>query len=187
MRPEFMPAIEALERDLQEQQRKVVETKRTINRLCEVAGGQPRYADLEEQSSPGITSIKADTFYGKVLHTAAREYLEMRRVASIGPASPREIFEALRKGGYQFDTKDDTTAMVGLRAVLRKNSSIFHKLPNGQYGLLSWYPNAKLRRSTVNNKPDEAEDDSDRDIDEVESESASDSSQDDDAAQDANA
>lgn len=186
MRPEFVPAIEALERDLQELQRKVVETKRTINRLCEVAGGPARYADLDEQSSPGITSIKADTFYGKVLHTAAREYLEMRRVASLGPASPREIFEALRKGGYQFDTKDDTTAMVGLRAVLRKNSSIFHKLPNGQYGLLSWYPNAKQRRTALSSKSYEIEDDSD-DTAEDDIESPGQSLKDDDAAPDASA
>ena len=33
--------------------------------------------------------------------------------------------------------------MDSLRISLGKSSHTFHKLPNGQYGLLEWYPNVK--------------------------------------------
>jgi hypothetical protein len=97
------------------------------------------------QSSASVTAIKPDTFYGKKLQTAVREYLEMRYVAARGtdPATPKEIYEAITKGGFQFEAKTDEIAMVGLRALLRKRTAFFHKLPNGTYGLTSWYPDAK--------------------------------------------
>lgn len=72
-----------------------------------------------------------------------REYLEMRKAQGIGPATPRDIYEALKSGGYQFETKDDTVALVGLRALLRTQPLVFHRLPQGTYGLTSWYPDAK--------------------------------------------
>jgi hypothetical protein len=38
---------------------------------------------------------------------------------------------------------------VGLRAVLRKATTVFHKLPGtGMYGLTSWYPDARAARAT---------------------------------------
>jgi len=157
MREEFRPAIQALQQDLAELERKATETKTTINRLCELAGAPPMYADV---GSPGQTAslaaIRADTFYGKVLTTAAREYLEMRKSGGLGPCSPREIFEALRKGGFAFDTKNENNAITGVRNTMRKNSSIFHRLPNGEYGLLAWYPRAKAPRAQAD--ADEPED-----------------------------
>src|ERR1043166_1968721 len=150
MREEFRPAIEALQRDLADLERKVNETKTTINRLCEIAGSPAIYADVGATTQPSVTSIKGDTFYGKVLTTAAREYLEMRKAANLGPATPREIYEALVKGGFAFETKVEANAITGLRATLRKNSSIFHRLPGprGEYGLLAWYPRAKRVKDT---------------------------------------
>jgi hypothetical protein len=143
MRAEFQPAIEALQRELADFERKVAETKTTINRLCQAAGEETPYPDVEAATKPTIAAIRPDTFYGKAITTAAREYLEMRRAANLGPATPREVYDALVRGGYRFATKDETNAIIGVRATLRKNSSIFHRLPNGEYGLLSWYPNAK--------------------------------------------
>lgn len=66
----------------------------------------------------------------------------------MGPAKPREIYEALKAGGYQFEAKDDEIALVGLRALLRKRSAFFQRLPNGTYGMTSWYPDAKRPRNT---------------------------------------
>jgi len=149
MREEFRPAIDLLQKDLAELERKIAETKMTINRLHEAAGDPLPYPEAELSNKKGgiprhrSTRIRPDTFYGKPITTAAREYLEMRKSADMGPASPREVFEALKLGGYRFSTKDETNAMIGVRATLRKNSSIFHRLPSGEYGLLSWYPNAK--------------------------------------------
>jgi hypothetical protein len=109
------------------------------NRMCELAGVELAYADLGAAAAGRRhqSSIRADQFYGKVMTTAAREYLEMRK--SAGPATPREVYDALVSGGLQFDTNNELHRLAGLRAVLRKNSGIFHKLPNGQYGLTSWY------------------------------------------------
>jgi hypothetical protein len=147
MREEFKPAIDTLLLDLADQEKQVMDTKLVINRLCSRAGIDPLFPDAAAAtSSAGVGSIRPDSFYGKVLNTAAREYLEMRKAANLGPATPREVYEALVKGGYAPDTKDETNAIIGVRATLRKNSSVFHRLPNGTYGLLSWYPNAKPQR-----------------------------------------
>ena len=145
MREQFLPAIEALQKDIVEFERKIVETKSMINRLCEVAGEAPMFADLQNggSTSQTLSTIQSDTFYGKVITTASREYLEMRKVAGLGPASPREIYEALRDGGFKFDTKIENNAITGVRNTLRKASAIFHRLPNNEYGLLKWYPRAK--------------------------------------------
>lgn len=146
MREEFKPAIEALQKDLSDLERQVSETKQVINRLCSRAGMEPLYPEATQQATSTIASVRPDSFYGKPITTAAREFLEMRRNASLGPATPREIYEALSKGGYTFETKDETTAIISVRGTIRKNSSIFHRLPNGTYGLLSWYPNARPQR-----------------------------------------
>jgi hypothetical protein len=105
------------------------------------------YPHLDTEAGPGtVGNIKADTFYGKTIGQAAREYLEMRKASGLGPATPREIYESLMQGGFQFETKVETNALVSLRNTMRKSSRIFHRLPNGQYGLLTWYPNAKAQR-----------------------------------------
>lgn len=75
----------------------------------------------------------------------------MRKAADLGPASPRDIFLALQKGGFAFDTANDSNAITGIRNTLRKASQIFHRLPNGEYGLLKWYPNAKAQRQDEDN------------------------------------
>ena len=155
----FAPAIAALQAELAELDRKSRELKGTINVLCK-HGGQPElYANLAtETGAATVAGIKADTFYGKTIATAAREYLEMRKATNLGPATPREIYEALIEGGYQFEAKSKDIAMVGLRSNLRKNSKTFHRLPNGQYGLLSWYPNAKAAKpSAAANGEDDAD------------------------------
>ncbi len=49
----------------------------------------------------------------------------------------------MKGGGYKFETASEENAKTGVRNALRTSSSIFHRLPNGHYGLLSWYPSAK--------------------------------------------
>lgn len=93
-----------------------------INVLREAGGLPPRYP---EGSGPGgvrgtgddtLTQIGPDTFYGKKQSTAIHQYLGMRKAAGKGPATPREIFDVLKKGGLQFETKSDGVALVALRA-----------------------------------------------------------------------
>jgi hypothetical protein len=145
---ELNSAIAILESRLAESERKATELKSLINRLYEEAGQPQKYPDVAAGNAGGsgsvLTQIKRDSFYGKKQMTAIREYLEMRRAQGNGPGTPREIFDALKAGGYAFATKSDHVALVGLRAVLRKGTTVFHKLPGtGTYGLMVWYPDAK--------------------------------------------
>jgi hypothetical protein len=142
------PAIAVLENRLAEHERKVSELRNAINLLYQEAGQQQKYSEAAAGGSGGSghmhTQIKRDSFYGKKQMTAVREYLDMRRAQGNGPATPREIYDALKAGGYSFATKSDHIALVTLRALLRKATTVFHKLPGtGTYGLSAWYPNAK--------------------------------------------
>lgn len=140
-------AIANLERAIEEHEQKIRGLRMAINTLCENVGMAPRYEDaaLSATSSTRVTTIRDDTFYGKRQTSAMREYLEMRKTQGMGPASPREIYEALKTGGYQFESKDETVALVGMRALLRTQPNVFHKLPQGTYGLTAWYPDAPKR------------------------------------------
>lgn len=87
------------------------------------------------------------------------------RAAGDGPASPREIFDVLKAGGFQFETKNDDVALVSLRATLRKNNRVFHRLPTGTYGLLTWYPNAKPPKESTKVEVEESDEESVSDFD----------------------
>lgn len=152
---ELMPAITLMEQKVADAERKLNGLISALNVLREEAGMPPRPTGGGGGggSSGGaervITQIKPDTFFGQKQQTAMRAYLEMRKTQGLGPAKPREIYDALAAGGYQFEAKDVETALVGLRALLRKRSETFIKLPNGAYGLVAWYPNAKRPKPTT--------------------------------------
>ena len=168
-------AIETLEGKVQGLESQCAEIERKGNALIEIINdlraedGMPPRPPFgggnngkSDKPNATITQIKPDTFYGKKLQTAVRELLEMRYAAARGtdPATPKEIYEAITKGGFQFETKNPETALVGLRALLRKRTAFFHKLPNGTYGLTSWYPDAKKPKAGA---VVEADDDTDED------------------------
>ena len=138
-------AITLLERSLEEAERKADGLRAAINALCEAAGLPARH-HIKAADGAKLTQIKSDTFYGQKLQTAIRSFLEMRRAQTLGPATPREIFDALKAGGFQFGSHDDV-AIITLRALLRKRTEYFHKLPNGTYGMTAWYPDAKIVKS----------------------------------------
>jgi len=173
----LQPAIDALEKDLADLERHANALLTSINVLREKSGLPPRsgaWASASSESgafsdsgAPTLANIHSDTFLGKRMGSAAREYLEMRKASGgNAPATTREMFAALKTGGFVFGAKDDTTAIVVLRAMLRKNTQMFYKLQNGTYGLRSWYPNVKPpKASTPENDvggDQEAMDDSDR-------------------------
>lgn len=137
-------AIEVLCARVRSKEEDLNSLKRHVNQMCLDAGQSIRYANISSSEGGDLASIRKDTFYGLAISGAAKKYLEMRKAANMGAASFSEIFAALKDGGYKFDAKDDENAKNGLRISLRKNSSIFHRLPEGNsYGLLAWYPNAK--------------------------------------------
>ena len=148
----FLPAIEALEKDLTELERQANGLLTSINLLREKAGLPPRPGGWSGAQAGtgavtgGHTSVKlhSDSFTGKKLGSAVRDYLTMRKASGgDAPATSREIFDALKEGGFSSGAKDDATALVVLRTLLRKNTTTFVKLQNGKYGLRTWYPNLK--------------------------------------------
>lgn len=143
MATDLDPAIAAMERRREEALQKVAEFERTINTLCEEAGLPPRYAEKTAAGSSKLVQISDDTFYGQKMTPAMRTFLEMRRAQGLGPATAREIYEALKAGGYVFEAKDAEVSLVSMRALLRTQPLVFHRLPQGTWGLTVWYPDAK--------------------------------------------
>lgn len=143
MPSELDPAIAALERRREEALATAAELERTINTLCKEAGYAARYTEATSTGSTKVSQISDDTFYGQKQTPAMRAYLEMRKAQNLGPATAREIYDAIKAGGYVFEAKDATTALVGMRALLRTQPNVFHRLPQGTWGLTSWYPDAK--------------------------------------------
>ncbi|MET4293638.1 hypothetical protein ABIB06_004710 [Bradyrhizobium sp. LB8.2] len=152
MPSEFDPAIAAMERRREEALAGVADLERTINHLCKEAGYPPRYNEATVSNATKVTQISDDTFYGMKQTPAMRAYLEMRKAQGLGPANTREIYDALVQGGYQFESKTPDIAMVGMRALLRTQPLVFHRLPQGTWGLAAWYPDAKKPKEEAKKK-----------------------------------
>jgi|SRR5579872_1533522 len=147
MRTDLSPAIEALREQLREQEDELLQTKRMINTLLK-RSGLPAEFD-ESGDSAGESSIaapryssgvvKPDQYYGKPFATAAQEFLERRKQA----CAPDEILRGLEAGGFDFRALGwkDNDRLRSLSISLAKNNQKFHKLPNGMFGLVIWYPN----------------------------------------------
>jgi hypothetical protein len=148
MSEQIQSTIEVLAAKVRSKEEEALKLKKLVNELCAELGVPERYSGLAHAASTD-TSLRKDHFYGMTLTSAARTYLEMRKSANLGAASVAEIYQAMRDGGYKFETKNEENAKITLRGVLRKSSSVFHRLPTGDYGLLSWYPNAKAPKNQV--------------------------------------
>jgi hypothetical protein len=162
----FQPAIDALEKDLANLERQANGLLTSINLLREKAGLPPRdggWASASAQDGDahaGTPKLKlhSDSFTGKKLTSAVREYLQMRKAnGADAPATSREIFYALKEGGFISGAKEDATALIVLRTMLRKNVVTFAKLQNGKYGLRAWYPSLKAPKEPSGKVSDEDE------------------------------
>jgi hypothetical protein len=138
MKDEVAKAIEVLRQKITSKEDEATKLKQVVNEFCADENEPPIYPNITTDSV-SAAQLRSDQFYGDTLSGAARTYLEMRKASGGGAASVEEIYQALKAGGYSFDTKNETNARNGVRLALRKNSVTFHKLPNGQYGLCSWY------------------------------------------------
>ena len=140
------PAIEELRNKLKTQMEDVIETKKAINLLRKIKGDSPLFNDLGLNQVPD--DIRPDQYYGKPLSTAAREYLEYKKEA----CTAKNILQGLQEGGFDFDalgwSESDRLRIFSIS--LGKNSATFHRLPNGTYGLLAWYPNVKKAKTDTN-------------------------------------
>jgi hypothetical protein len=133
-------AIEELEEHLARQLAEAADTKKTINSLRKAMGLEPLYTDTGVEATG---SVRQDQFYGKGVATAAAEYLERRK--GRGACTAEEIMKGLIEGGFDFDAlgwkEKDQHRLLAVS--LAKNTAKFHRLPNGTFGLLEWYPEAK--------------------------------------------
>lgn len=148
---------QALEK-LREQEGAVAMTKRLINQLLEFEGRAPMFEDVKSATS--VVALRGDEYYGQKQSTACRLVLERRKALNLGPATVEELFATLKEGGYAYEARDESMAMKSIYNMLTQNTSIFHRLPTGKFGLATWYPNAvKVRRRT----PLRIDDDENRD------------------------
>ena len=75
----------------------------------------------------------------------------------MGAASVPEIYKVMQDGGYLFDAKNDANSQRGLHIAMGKNTNVFHRLPNGNYGLREVYPAVKDSRTKTAATNGEAE------------------------------
>lgn len=143
-------AIEVLMEQLEEEITAVNETKKMINALRKRNGEKPLFNDVDLPRSQNIS--RPDIFYGKPFSTAAREFLDFRRRA----CSTDEILSGLEQGGFDFEAVGwkEKDRLRSLAISLAKNSAIFHRLPNGTFGLLSWYPDMAKPKKEKEKNPD---------------------------------
>jgi hypothetical protein len=151
MSDHIQKTIEDAKADLRKHEEAVVNTKKLINQLCAFAKMPAMFADADLQvgGSTASTVIRKNSFYGRPLATCVREFLEARKTMGLGAASLDEIMAALREGSYDLEeiTKDKDGQKRGVAISLVKNGAVFHRLPNDDFGLLAWYPNAKAKKN----------------------------------------
>jgi len=143
-------AIEVLTHQLESQMKRVAETKGAINALLRSMGKEPIFEDAGvEEVSP--LKVRRDEYYSKPFATAAKMYLERRKEAS----TPTEILKGLEQGGFDFGRLGwkENDRLRSLAISLAKNNKVFHKLPNGCFGLLSQYPEMATAESQSDSPP----------------------------------
>ena len=143
-------AINDLTVKLQKQMDDVSETKRAINVLMRMVGKDPAWPDeAPELARSAALNIEPDEYYGRPLATCVQEYLEARKKATGKQAiDVADILKALEQGGFDFKAAGwrDSDRLRSLSISLAKNNKVFHRLPNGMFGLLAWYPEATNKK-----------------------------------------
>lgn len=141
----LMAAVEEMQKEIDALQVAINKKKQAINAMYDSMGEQPPY-EIEGESPISLT-IRPDQFYGKGFATAASSYLKIKKQA----CSAQEIMDGLVRGGFDFPWKDEDQ-LRNVAISLAKNTQVFHKLPNGTFGLLEWYPDLKKKKQA---KPDD--------------------------------
>jgi hypothetical protein len=135
-------AVQELLENLQNQMNQVAETKRAINVLHRTMGKGDMFPE-ESVERIGAMKIRSDQFYGRPLATSVQEFLELRKKSTGEQACDvSEILKALEEGGFDFKAAGwrDNDRLRSLSISIAKNTKVFHRLPNGLFGLLAWYP-----------------------------------------------
>ena len=139
VKAENLKAVEALREKIRLKEDEVRQLKIVVNGFYTDENEPAPYANVTADKTATLGALRSDIFYGNTLAEAAQIYLEMRKASGLGSASVNDIYAALKTGGYKFDTANQEYAKNGVRISLRKNATIFHQLPGGDYGLCIWY------------------------------------------------
>jgi len=138
-----LSTIELVRAQVADLDQQLLEKKRMVNDLCKLAGRPPIYGDADLKSRVGGRATRPDEYYGKPQASVVRTILEKRALAGLGAATVNEIYDEMLAGGFHFGGKNDDNNKRGLYISLGKNTTTFHKLPNGTYGLVEWYSDLK--------------------------------------------
>jgi hypothetical protein len=138
--------IELVQGQIHDLENELAQKKRTVNDLCALIGQPPVYADATPGPS-GMIKVRSDEFYGKRLATVVRSILERRASANLGAASLDDIFDTMQRGGFAFASSSDANSKRALAISLVKNTVTFIRLPNGDFGLVEWYPDVPKPRA----------------------------------------
>lgn len=159
-----LTTIELVQKQVADLDQQLLQKKRMVNDLCGLVGRPPLYGDAELMSRSATTNTRPDEYYGKPLATVVRMVLEKRQAAVLGAATVPEIYDEMVRGGYHFTASTDDNNKRSLYTSLGKNTTTFHKLPNGTYGLREWYPEVKesKAKSPANGNGATATEESDR-------------------------
>lgn len=152
MDSKYKVAIEGLYEELDALGEQAKQIKGAINTLTTRSGGIPPFADTDQAQSARSGSILPDQFFGMGFVTAVRAYLKHKNRA----APAKEIFEALKSGGYEF-SGDEKVHWRGFTINMSKNKSKFvYVKPSDSWGLMEFYPGYKAKKEKKDEEPDEA-------------------------------
>lgn len=126
--------------------RKVTEFQWTVNTLCRMEGIDEIYPNIGNGATEGesvATAWKPDEFYHQPVTSCISKVLN--RAAK--PLPYDEIRAALEEGG--------NTELAKVQTTLSKATHTFRKLPNGLWGMASWYKDRPIdRRNRTEAEPD---------------------------------
>lgn len=150
--------LEQMVEEIRAKQSELDNQKKAANTFFRGKGlAEPFVIDDPDAAVGATLRIRPDEYYGKGFATAAGNYVERRKSA----VTHEEVLRALEQGGFDFDAinwKPDNRART-VAMSLAKNTAIFHRLPNGMFGLKKWYGDAIDKKKA--RKADPAEEPSD--------------------------
>lgn len=153
--------VTAKQRDFDAIAAEVNGLKSAANQLCRVLGAEPIYAEASSSPTMGASSalsFRIDQFTGKSLSESVAEYLDMRKASGTleGPATVDEIYDALKQGGFKFETVGDENSKRAIKISLTKTTALFTRVSDGVFGLKRWYGMRGPRKASATSAPSSA-------------------------------
>ena len=130
--------LEHMVQDIRAKQAALDNQKKAANTFFRDRGLDEPFTVEEDEAT--TARVRPDEYYGKGFATAAGDVMARRKQA----ITHEEVLRALTAGGFDFDAlgwKEENRART-VAMSLAKNTAIFHRLPNGMFGLKKWYGDA---------------------------------------------